>query len=88
MSTSNQKHGTDDKFYLSNGQMVTDNPKEIISVNVTPNYTTVAKNSTQNFTAQVLRRDGSEDTGGVTWKSTAQRSPLARQLIPPPAHLR
>jgi hypothetical protein len=67
MSSKTQKHYTDDIYYFSNGEMVTENPKAVISVVINPKTVNVVKGGTQTFTAKVLLRDGTEDAGGVQW---------------------
>ena len=64
----NYLHPTDQKFYLdANGNMVTTNPNTIASVSISPASVSAPKGSTTNFTATVLRADGSANSDGVAW---------------------
>ncbi|MCL2775292.1 MAG: hypothetical protein FWD71_18385, partial [Oscillospiraceae bacterium] len=68
-STADNKYGDDVIYYKNaNGDMTTENPNDIVSVNVNPNIVTVIKGGTQTFTAQVLTRGNGANSDGVTWK--------------------
>ena len=72
MSMADKKDDSDDKFYLSNGQMFTKDPKEIVEVIISPKNINMTKGGKQIFTAEVLRRDGTvvppeSSEGKVIW---------------------
>ena len=80
MSTANSQHVTDDKFYLVNGEMVVVvpvDPNGIKNVTVSPDSATVAKGSTQAFTAVVYKNDGTQDSAGVNWSVNSTLSSIS-----------
>jgi len=66
-STPGTLHGTDEKYYLIDGKMVSASDIRIDRVVVSPASVNAQKNSTQSFTARVIMTVGDDDPAGVTW---------------------
>ena len=70
-STHLQLQGDDVKYYRdANGNMVTTDPSEVVSVSVNPSTIELTRNSTFTFTGTAIRSDGTASPEGVTWSVT------------------